>query len=102
MLLYLKYFFVGILSSKVLNAAGKELQSECSKAENRANQYIRVTKGYNLPCRNVVHVITTDDEKLLSSRIAQALEQAEKLEATSVALPTLGAGKLFQSCTCFL
>ena len=83
-------------------AAGNELQSECFEAGNSANQYIRVTKGYNLRCKNVIHVVATKDEKLLSSRIRQALEQAEKLKATSVALPTLGAGELFHSYTYFL
>ena len=71
------------------------MQLECSGAD-QASSTIRYTKGGNLLCDYVIHVVTPHEADKLTKRIKEALDHAELLKANSVSLPTLGAGRVLQ------
>ena len=72
------------------------MQEECYQAANPQHPNVRITKGYNLPCKIVVHVLTPKDAETLTSRIKQALRYADQMQAFSIALPVLGAGMMLE------
>ncbi|XP_029658392.1 protein mono-ADP-ribosyltransferase PARP14-like [Octopus sinensis] len=94
----------GAISKLILNAAGPQIQRECNRKypQGISIYEIAVTKGYNLKCKNVFHLVLPPwDENFshsilanLTQIITNCLEKAEKLGAKSLAFPTLGGGKL--------
>jgi len=84
----------GSVSKAILRRAGSEMQLECTNNPVLQSKHIRVTKGWNLFCENVIHVETPRSVDKLAERIKEALDDAELIGVTSVALPTLGAGLL--------
>ena len=92
---YNEDFFEGTVSSALLKRAGPRMQLECSGAD-QASSTIRCTKGGNLLCDYVIHVVTPHEADKLTKRIKEALDHAELLKANSVSLPTLGAGRVLQ------
>ncbi|XP_036364784.1 protein mono-ADP-ribosyltransferase PARP14-like [Octopus sinensis] len=94
----------GSISKFILNAAGPQIQSECSQKypQGISTSNIAITKGYNLKCKNVFHLVLPSwDENSSDSILANltqiitiCLETAEKMGAKSLAFPILGAGTL--------
>ncbi|CAI9714769.1 Hypothetical predicted protein [Octopus vulgaris] len=94
----------GSISKLILNAAGPEIQNECNQKYPRgiSTSEIAVTKGYNLNCKNVFHLVlppwdvNSPDSILanLTQIITTCLEKAERIEARNLAFPILGAGTL--------
>ncbi|XP_029644913.1 protein mono-ADP-ribosyltransferase PARP14-like [Octopus sinensis] len=94
----------GAISKLILNAAGPQIQRECNRKypQGISIYEIAVTKGYNLKCENVFHLVLPPwDETFshsilvnLTQIITICLEEAEELGAKSLAFPILGAGKL--------
>ncbi|XP_036354926.1 protein mono-ADP-ribosyltransferase PARP14-like [Octopus sinensis] len=94
----------GSISKFILLAAGPEIQNECNQRypQGISTSKIAVTKGYNLNCKNVFHLVlppwdeNSPDSILanLTQIITTCLEKAEGLGAKSLAFPILGAGTL--------
>ncbi|CAI9714770.1 protein mono-ADP-ribosyltransferase PARP14-like [Octopus vulgaris] len=94
----------GSISKFILNAAGPEIQNECNQRypQGISTSKIAVTKGYNLNCKNVFHLVlppwdeNSPDSILanLTQIITTCLEKAERMGAKSLAFPILGAGTL--------
>uniref|UniRef100_H2ZC15 Poly [ADP-ribose] polymerase n=1 Tax=Ciona savignyi TaxID=51511 RepID=H2ZC15_CIOSA len=86
----------GVLSSAILKRAGLEMQKQCDTnpkfVHPRVNPYIKVTKGFNLLCDYVVHMVTPSTAAELGTRLKNALDVADLMKVKSVAVPTLGAG----------
>ncbi|XP_029643253.2 protein mono-ADP-ribosyltransferase PARP14-like [Octopus sinensis] len=94
----------GSISKFIFFAAGPEIQDECCQKYPRgiSMSEIAVTKGYNLNCKNVFHLVLPPWDKYppdsiltnLTRIITICLETAERMGAKSLAFPILGAGKL--------
>ena len=69
------------------------MQEECDRAD-RASPILRCTKGWNLLCDHVIHIVTPREADKLTDRVKEALDHAELVKAKSVAIPTIGAGTL--------
>ena len=70
------------------------MQRRCSSNPLVSTDCLRVTKGYDLPCKYVFHLITPNTAQELTHRVKIVLDEAKKLGITSISFPTLGAGKL--------
>ncbi|CAK8690930.1 unnamed protein product [Clavelina lepadiformis] len=84
----------GAISSAILKRAGNKLQEQCRNYPVLQAPSIRVTAGYNLLCKYVIHLLTPSSLDNFAQLIKSALDNAELLGVASVALPTLGAGGL--------
>ncbi|CAI9744149.1 Hypothetical predicted protein [Octopus vulgaris] len=94
----------GSLSKYILFAAGSEIQYECNQKYPRgiSTYKIAVTKGYNLKCKNVFHLVLPPwDENSsdlilanLTQMITICLHTAERMGAESLAFPIIGSGVL--------
>ncbi|XP_036355204.1 protein mono-ADP-ribosyltransferase PARP14-like isoform X2 [Octopus sinensis] len=95
---------IGAISKYILLAAGPEIQVECNQKypQGISTFEIVITKGYNLNCKNVFHLVLPPwDENSSDSILANmtqiittCLETAERMGAKSLAFPILGAGTL--------
>ena len=77
----------------LLRRAGPKMQEECNGADG-ASPMLRLTKGWDLSCGHVIHIVTPREAEKLTDRVKEALDHAESFEAKSVAIPTIGAGTL--------
>lgn len=95
----------GGVDGAIHKAAGKELLEECKKIGGCNTGEAVITKGYNLPCKYVVHtpgpdyrrMNKTEDEriqarKLLASSYYNSLMLAKSVNAESVAFPSISTG----------
>ncbi len=81
-------------------AAGGELAAECATLKALSVADIRVTKGYNLPAKFVIHTLgpvykkgDTHCDVLLADCYKNALKTAVGMELESVAFPLISTGK---------
>lgn len=88
----------GFLCKAILKTAdSKELTSIVnSKTKNKVGD-IFVTKGYHLPCSNIIHVVSPfkdkdTDNKVLMNIYQSIIDKAIELGYKSIALPFLGTG----------
>ncbi|XP_029633907.1 protein mono-ADP-ribosyltransferase PARP14-like isoform X1 [Octopus sinensis] len=94
----------GSVSKLLLKAAGPQIQDECNQKypQGISTSEIAITKGHDLKCKNVFHLVLPDwNEKNPDSILANltqimtiCLENAERMGAKSLAFPILGAGAL--------
>ncbi|XP_059503364.1 protein mono-ADP-ribosyltransferase PARP14-like isoform X2 [Stegostoma tigrinum] len=94
----------GTLSKELLKKAGPNLQQSLFHEKNskkHAVGKIIETKGFNLNCTEVFHVIAPlwdegkgDAKKMLKNIIKDCLKNTEALQLTSIAFPAIGTGKL--------
>ena len=80
-------------------AAGPELDEECLKLGGCEVGQSKVTRGYDLPARWVVHTVGPKwkgggdgERKLLQSCYQTAMAVADSLAAESIAFPLISAG----------
>lgn len=55
----------------------------------KADKNYVITQGGNLPCKNIMHFVSQDDIKSL---VSQVLQECDRQQYTSVALPAIGTG----------
>lgn len=83
----------------IFDAAGSELIEECTKLKGCKTGKAKVTKGYNLESKYIIHTPAPvydankeDAPKLLRSCYKECLKLAKKLSLKSIAFPCLGTG----------
>jgi O-acetyl-ADP-ribose deacetylase len=88
----------GGVAGAIHRAAGPGLWEECSGLGGCPTGEARISKGYNLPNRYVIHTVgpvyraSPDDPVLLASCYRSSLELAEKYDIRSISFPALSTG----------
>lgn len=90
----------GGVDGAIQQAAGPELLKECESLGGCETGKAKVTKGYNLFAKHVIHAVgpdlrhmaLRDGVPLLISAYVEALKLADELEAASVAFPCISTG----------
>lgn len=80
-------------------AAGSELSAECKKLGGCAAGEAKLTKGYNLPAKYVIHTVgpvygkeSGNEAKLLADCYGNCLKLAKKGNICSIAFPAISTG----------
>uniref|UniRef100_A0A8C6Y7K6 Poly [ADP-ribose] polymerase n=1 Tax=Naja naja TaxID=35670 RepID=A0A8C6Y7K6_NAJNA len=95
---------IGGLASRLLEAAGPELQKEC-KDQVRQHGSLNpgcatITNAWNLPCKQVIHAVgprwqSAEKEiciKLLKKSVRESLKLADRYQHRSIAIPAISSG----------
>ncbi|XP_055874100.1 protein mono-ADP-ribosyltransferase PARP14-like isoform X3 [Biomphalaria glabrata] len=83
----------GQVCKTLLKICGQELQDECSrKIDEMKTDGLVVTSAPKLQCKNIIHISQDQFSKCLDKGVTKILLEAEKIGASTLSLPVLGAG----------
>ncbi len=89
----------GGVDGAIHRAAGPQLRAECEKLGGCATGAAKITRGYRLPAKHVIHAVGpvwngggAGEEELLASCYRAALDLAAAHGLTSIAFPAISTG----------
>ena len=88
----------GGVDGAIHRAAGPQLLAECRTLNGCPTGEAKITKGYRLKARHVIHTVgpiysgTPRDAELLASAVRNSLRLADEHHLTSIAFPAISTG----------
>ncbi|XP_020841598.1 LOW QUALITY PROTEIN: protein mono-ADP-ribosyltransferase PARP14-like [Phascolarctos cinereus] len=83
----------GGVSKAILEAAGPNVELECERLAKLPHGNFIITRGGNLKCQKIIHVVGHKDVK---DTVSSVLQECEQMKSKSVALPLIGTGNAKQ------